>query len=113
MKTTSIPYKSIYYGNLLLLCTLLSFFPHPSYAVSCNRTLIAKVVALDQIFYYNRLGAFNPAGMIYALRRDVVDTNNVPLTQGGTATPGQVKLRPDKRPRPLVLRMNIGDCLQI
>ena len=32
----------------------------------------ANVVALDQPFFYNRLGAFNPGGMIYALRRDVV-----------------------------------------
>ena len=40
----------------------------------CKRALTANVVALDQVFFYNRLGAVNPAGMVYALRRDVVDT---------------------------------------
>jgi hypothetical protein len=27
--------------------------------------------------------------------------------------PGNVRLRADKRARPIVLRMNVGDCLQI
>ena len=40
-------------------------------APSCERTIKADVVAFDQPFFYNRLGAVNPAGMIYALRRDV------------------------------------------
>ncbi|KCZ73578.1 hypothetical protein ANME2D_00649 [Candidatus Methanoperedens nitroreducens] len=79
----------------------------------CERTITADVVALDQPFFYNRLGAWNPAGMIYALRRDVVDASGVPLTDGGAAVPGAVSLRPDKRPRPIVLRMNVGDCLEI
>jgi len=65
-------------------------------------------VAFDQVFFYNRLGAVNPAGMIYALRRDVVPIN----TSLGLVA-GNVQLRPDKRPRPIVLRMNVGDCLQI
>jgi manganese oxidase len=72
-----------------------------------TRTITADVVALDQEFHYNRLGATNPAGMIYALRRDVV------AKPGKTFGPGNVMLRPDKRPRPLVLRANVGDCLQI
>ncbi len=80
---------------------------------SCTNTITADVVALDQPFFYNRLGAVNPAGMIYALRRDVVDASGVPLTAGGAAVPGDVSLRPDKRPRPIVLRMNVGDCLEI
>jgi hypothetical protein len=66
----------------------------------------ANVVALDQVFIYNRRGAFAP-GMIYALERDVVDK---PGTAGG---PGNVMLRADKRPRPLTLRVNQGDCLQV
>ncbi|UCF90184.1 MAG: hypothetical protein JSW39_18030 [Desulfobacterales bacterium] len=77
------------------------------------RTITAKVVALNQHFWYNRLGALNPGGMIYALQRDVVDINGVPLSLGGAATPGAVFLRPDKRPRPIVLRMNVGDILKI
>ncbi len=92
----------------------LTFAPQPALANSCTRTIYADVVALDQQFYYNRLGAWNPAGMMYALRRDVVD-NNTGLTEaeGGTLTAGQVSLRSDKRPRPIVLRANIGDCLEI
>lgn len=77
-------------------------------SVSCKRTLRADVVALDQTIVYNRLGAFNPGGMMYALRRDVVPTSGT-----GPLEPGRVKLRSDKRPRPLVLRMNVGDCIQV
>ncbi|EJN33053.1 hypothetical protein PMI38_04917 [Pseudomonas sp. GM84] len=82
-------------------------------AVQCQRTLVANVVAMDQPLMFNRLGAHNPNGMMYALRGDVVDTNGVLITQGGSATPGQVTLRPDKRPRPLVLRVAAGDCLTV
>src|SRR5215475_8432553 len=82
--------------------------------VACQRQVTANVVALDQVFFYNRLGAQNPGGMIYALRRDVVDvTTGRSEAQGGVLTPGKVVLRPDKRPRPLVLRMNVQDCLTI
>jgi hypothetical protein len=83
-------------------------------AATCKRTLTANVVALDQVFFYNRLGAVNPAGMVYALRRDVVDSSTGKTeAQGGVLSPGHVALRADKRPRPLVLRMNVGDCLTI
>ena len=74
---------------------------------TCNRTIKADVVAFDQVYTYNRFGAFNPAGMMYALRRDVV-----PIT-GGSLSAGNVQLRADKRPRPIVLRANEGDCLQV
>jgi hypothetical protein len=75
---------------------------------ACVRTITARVVALDQVYTYNRFGSYNPTGMIYALLRDVVaiDTSR-PLG------PGNVRLRNDKRPRPLVLRANVGDCLRI
>ena len=69
---------------------------------TCARTITAKVVAFDQVYFYNRFGAFNPAGMMYALERDVVGN-----------TPGNVHLRADKRPRPIVLRANEGDCLEV
>jgi hypothetical protein len=79
-----------------------------AFAQTCARTLTADVVALDQVFFWNRLGAVQPQGMVFALRRDVVAFD-------GTANlrPGNVQLRSDKRPRPLVLRMNAGDCLTI
>jgi hypothetical protein len=77
--------------------------------VPCQRTVKASVVALDQAYYSNRIGAFKAGGMIFALRRDVVPTTG----GGGELMPGKVMLRSDKRPRPIVLRANAGDCLQI
>ncbi len=74
----------------------------------CERTVKADVVALDQVIMYNRLGTVNPGGMIYALKQDVVAID--PL-KGIVA--GNVRLRSTKRPRPIVLRMNNGDCLRI
>lgn len=40
----------------------------------CNpdNTVVAQVVALKQVYVYNRFGAFNPGVMLRALRRDVV-----------------------------------------
>src|SRR5215207_4232270 len=74
----------------------------------CERIVKADVVALDQVIVYNRLGTVNPGGMIYALKQDVVAID--PL-KGIVA--GNVRLRSDKRPRPIVLRMNNGDCLRV
>ena len=45
--------------------------------------------------------------MIYALRRDVEAKSSAGLV------PGNVRLKKYKRARPIVLRMNIGDCIQI
>lgn len=73
----------------------------------CERIVKADVVAFDQPFFYNRLGAVNPAGMIYALRRDVMPKS------GTILSPGNVRLKPYKRARPIVLRMNMGDCIQV
>ena len=94
--------------------------PLPTRA-TCMRTVTADVVALEQVYYYNRLGAFNPSGIIYSLRRDVVfnyesdkekeKLNGESIGNGGE--PGKVTLRKDKRPRPLVLRVNEGDCLEV
>jgi hypothetical protein len=82
--------------------------PLPAPTPVCARTIKADVVALDQVIMYNRLGTVNPGGMIYALKKDVVAID--PL-KGIVA--GNVRLRSDKRPRPIVLRMNSGDCLRI
>src|SRR5688572_32267700 len=49
---------------------------------TCARTIKADVVAFDQPFFYNRLGAVNPAGMIYALRRDVMPKSGTILAAG-------------------------------
>jgi hypothetical protein len=76
------------------------------------RHLTADVVAFDMPLMWNRLGPQNINGMMFALRRDTINLDTgLPLTAGGAAIPGRVALRPDKRPRPLVLRMGAGDCL--
>ena len=73
-----------------------------SAAAPCLDTVTANVVAIDQPLMFNRLGAQNINGMMYALERDVVPKPG-----------GRWELRPDKRPRPLVLRVAAGDCLQV
>ncbi|MBC8031799.1 MAG: hypothetical protein H7Z16_17075 [Pyrinomonadaceae bacterium] len=65
-----------------------------------GRQISADVVGLPHPIMLNRLGAVIPDALVFALRSD---------TTGG-AWP---KLRNDKRPRPIVLRANVGDCLTI
>ena len=80
----------------------------------CNRTVKADVVAFDQPLMFNRYGAQNVNGMIYALRSDVVERSSLkPEADGGVLSAGNVVLRPDKRPRPIVLRVRTGDCLEV
>ncbi len=108
---------SFRYIKHFMLFTLITglgvFFATPAKALGvCDRMLAADVVAFDMPLMFNRLGAQNINGMMYALRRDVVDKTSLqPIGSGGT--PGDVTLRPDKRPRPLVLRMGAGDCMAI
>ncbi len=68
---------------------------------ACQRTISAKVVAFSQPIMLNRMGAAIPDGLIFALESDTVKVG------------GQVQLRAGKRPRPLVLRANVGDCVNI
>ncbi len=89
-------------------------FEEPEAAAGCERHVYANVVALDQVFYLNRLGAFEPQGQVYALEHDVVHPSyNQNTCTGPAPSAGNAVLRRDKRPRPLVLRMNVGDCLHI
>lgn len=92
-----------------------------------KRTICADVAALDQMLVYNRFGSFNPFGMIYALRRDLVPASQPPTlltadecdatlgteTQASRLSPGDVRLKDCKRPRPLVLRANVGDIMHV
>jgi len=105
-----------------------------------GRVVCADIAAIDQTLVYNRFGSFNPFGMIFALYRDlaplapvgasagVVDlTGGRPLTAGdcngllgtetrdgdGALSAGNVRLRDCKRPRPMVLRTNVGDTLVV
>ena len=88
---------------------------------SAENTVHAYVVALDQFIYLNRLGASMPQGMMFALANDVFPTGTAPAQTtvanscrfNQACTAGNVALRPDKRPRPIVLRVNEGDCLDI
>ncbi len=73
-----------------------------------TNTVVSDVVALDQPFMLNRLGAAYPQGTVFALRQDVISTDSSTAMQ-----PGKVRLRSDKRPRPIVLRVNKGQCLQV
>lgn len=65
----------------------------------CKRTINADVIAIPQAIMLNRLGAAIPDGLIFALKSNVDGPAN--------------RLLADKRPRPLVLRANVGDCLKI
>jgi hypothetical protein len=87
----------------------------------CERTVKANVVAIRERIWLNRLGAHIPDGMMYALARDVVDGKGKSCDNGvGSDKPvtqacldGGAHLRNDKRTRPIVLRANEGDCLEI
>jgi hypothetical protein len=72
-------------------------------AQSCANTTEAYVSAIDQPVWYNRLGAHEPHAMMFALDEDVVYDSGS----------GRHRLRPGKRPRPLTLRVNEGDCLLV
>jgi hypothetical protein len=107
----------------------------PAARCLAENTVKAWVVALDQRLVLNRFGSDMPGGMIFALARDVFPKDPPPpeyseqyscrfakpVDPSGTAscTAGNVQLRPTatalpgKRPRPLVLRANEGDCLDI
>ena len=79
----------------------------------CQRTIVAKVAAIDQMITYNRLGSNTPAAEIFALLRDIQDNSSHQSCDKVRCQPGQVSLRPDKRPRPIVLRANVHDCLEV
>ena len=90
-----------------LAATLLIFPVCSAQAQQCTNTVIADVVVFDTPIMFNRLGAQNPNWITYALERDVV------AIEGETPGQGNAQMRKDKRIRPLVLRVNEGDCLQV
>lgn len=104
----------------LLLSLLSTAIPTPLLAAApcdAGNTVYAQVAAIDQAWVWNRYGALQPHGMMFALTRDlwVVDSdgNPRPPESGEKLSAGHVLLRPDKRPRPLVLRVNRGQCLKV
>src|SRR5271165_1042774 len=115
---------SVYVPQLVLAALLLSVAPASAQGEQkdkfSGRTIVAEVVALDQAFMVNRLGSSVPTGQIFALRTDVMPTDNKlpPLPsfdrqQDLSQYVGNVMLKPYKRPRPIVLRVNVGDILEI
>ena len=114
-----------------------SSYCNPDYMESLDlrdgqRLVCADIAALDQTLVYNRFGSFNPFGMIFALTRDLDEIGSTRTLSADTWDPkcenhtgaesrrpgvrlaaGQVRLRDCKRPRPLVLRANVGDVLLV
>ncbi len=105
----------------------MGYAPAAKAAIECTNTITANVVVLDNPTLFNRLGAQNPNWITYALERDVVhwddgnplDSNNgkpctdTSVTDENFCKAGNVQLRPDKRPRPLVVRSVEGSCLTV
>jgi len=91
----------------------------------CDQSITANVVVFDNPTIFNRLGAQNPNWISYSLRRDAIfmnrgnlddSDNGKPLTQVDRPIAdlvGNVEQRPDKRPRPLVIRSVAGACLTV
>lgn len=94
-----------------------------------RRVVCADVAAFDQMLVYNRFGSYNPFGMVFGLRGDLMPANVPPSStraehcddEDGTdktfdpsaLTPGNVRFKDCKRPRPLVLRANEKDLLHL
>lgn len=97
----------IFKSSILLLLILASCSHKPTITKSV-RVIHADVVALDHTIYFNRFGSHDPYGMIYALKSDVRSNDGTQILRAGN-----VSLRSDKRPRPLVLRVNEGDILEV
>jgi manganese oxidase len=98
--------------------------PRPS--PSCPaEALQADVVAIDHPMVFNRLGAQNVNWMMYALRHDIIDlksNHTFDYTPEGEKyfqnatlnhSSRSIALRPDLRPRPLVLRVAEGGYLKV
>src|ERR1043166_540994 len=103
-------------NTALFIATLLFTLPlaakevgHMNPVCTPANTVVADVGALAEAFYNNRLGTFQSGGMMFALRRDIQSN----ASGAYDLQPGKVMLRANKRPRPMVLRMNVGDCLDI
>jgi hypothetical protein len=84
-----------------------------SSACTAANTVTAQVVALDSAIIANRMGAMLPDAMIFALKGDVEPTDSASPTDWTKWNAGKVALKAYKRARPLVLRMNKGQCLTV
>ncbi len=83
----------------------------------------ADIIAINVPIMYNRLGTIQPMGLMYALKSDVEKDPDLTTIFEGIVTKcseipldvcaGCMRLKDGKRPRPLVLRANEGDILEI
>src|SRR3990170_674314 len=77
-------------------------------AISCARRVTANVVVIDKPLMYNRLGAGNVNGMMYALKRDVVTVadfcpdGTIPGAVGATCAAGAPTVIPALTPLTLL-----------
>ena len=87
-----------------------------------SNTVVAEVAAIDMPMVFNRLGAQNVNWQMFALTHDLVMRESPagaikPLPElnrlSRPSLLGKVTLRPDLRPRPLVLRVAAGECLRV
>ena len=107
------------FSGLALTAFVGAYLAGDAFAITCERDVRADVVVIDTPIMFNRLGAGNPNATIYALRRDVIFSDTqLPLTVGGrtpvaTNQAELYELRPDRRPRPMALRVRKGDCLTV
>ncbi|HVT59836.1 MAG TPA: hypothetical protein VHR45_15725 [Thermoanaerobaculia bacterium] len=116
---TAAPVRTLALAVLVALVASIAI-PVPMHAASsagdpmkCEGTVIAEIVALNAVISSNRMGANLPQAMIFALRNDVEDTSDPNETDWTKWQPGAVGLKDYKRPRPIVLRVNQGECLEI
>ena len=86
------------------------------------RTIVVNMAAVGQNIVNNRLGAHTPTGQMYVLLNDLVPMDHpydeyqqdvVTPVDPSKFAPGKVRLRSYKRPRPITLRANEGDILQV
>ena len=99
--------------------------PDVSGQFESGRTIVVKMAVVEHDVTYNRLGAHLPSSQVYVLERDLVPSDHKFDEYGNDShdpsaridpedfKPGGVRLRSYKRPRPIVLRANVGDTLQI
>ncbi|MEX1310918.1 MAG: hypothetical protein AB1Z65_10895, partial [Candidatus Sulfomarinibacteraceae bacterium] len=116
----------------LAAASLVALVLVPAAPVAAQCDVTADVVAMDQVITYNRLGAFAPTGMVYALARDVFPAGTLPADEtlanscaavvcsapqvdafGGVVPGTGVQMRSTKRPRPLTLRVNEGCAITL
>ena len=83
----------------------------PSNVEKCARIVHADVVALDQCLVFNRYGTAMPDGMLFACAA----TSCRPAAPSSVAhhLPPETSTSQQEAPRPIVLRANEGDCLEI